>query len=591
MTDRSDQRWNLDDLYTGPSDPAIKDDGRQALLRAAEFRERFRGKVSRLDAEGLAGLLTAYEEILRLVRKPGQYASLRFAVATGDEAAQAELGLAQQLESEVNQELAFFHVELKDLAVRELLDGADAATLAPWRHYLEQQITFAPFTLSEEAERTVARKDLTGKTAWVQLYQQQLAAVMPEVKLAGGPQVLTRAEAMALRSDPDRSTREAATEALAESLRPLRPTLSFIFNTLFDDHRSDTSARGFPDVMRATVLQDDLDPAVVEALIDTVTRHRGVVARWHRVRARALGIADYGTQDLLVPAFGDEPKLSWDEARTWVQEAFDRFGPRAGAWARAYFERGWIDVFPREGKQPGAFCSPSYPPDHPYVLLNFTGRLDDAFTLAHELGHGLHFCESMVQRPVHYWTGMPLAETASVFAEMWLADLLTERRPDPTFRLQLLDRAIGDTVRTGFHQIAYVQWERAAHAARAEGAVPVERFCGLWDEHWGGLFGDAVTRKERDRWGWIAIPHFIFARFYCYSYAFGKFLTLSLYDLWKERGEAFTGPYLDLLAAGGSEAPHTLLSRMGIDVADPAFWARGCQVVERQVDAMEAGLP
>lgn len=585
MTESADIRWDLQELYAGPDDPKLEHDAKEATRLAAAFRERYRGTVATVDAQQLAAILIDYEEILKLVRRPGQFASLRFAVATADEAAQAELGRTQQLESEVNQELAFFHVELKEAPLAALLSDP---RLAPWRHYLEQQVIFAPFTLSEEAERTIARKDLSGKTAWVQLYQQVLGSAMAEVEIDGERRRLTRAEAMAMRSDSSRSVRDAATEALAESLRPHRPVLSFIFNTLFEDHRSDMVERAFPDVMRATVLQDDLQPRVVEALLEGVWQRRSLVERWHRVRSRAMALPDYGTQDIVVPAFGEEPQFTWAEGQEIVLRAFDRFSPETGRAARDVFERRRIDAFPREGKQPGAFCSPSYPPDPPFVMTNYNGRLDDVFTLAHELGHALHFTRSLVQRPVHYWTGMPLAETASVFAEMWLMDMLAAERPDASFRRQLLDRSIGDAVRTGFHQVAYVQWERAAHAARAEGAVPQERFCELWEGSWGALFGDAVVRKERDRWGWIGIPHFIFARFYCYSYAFGKFLTLSLYDLWKEQGADFVARYLDLLSAGGSGAPDALLGQMGIDIGDPAFWDRGCNVVERQIAALEA---
>ncbi len=585
-----DLRWDLHDLYLGPDDPRRAQDRAAALERAQTFSADCRGKLVELDGPGLRDALQRYELILQLVRRLGQYSSLRFSVATDDTTLQAEMGAASEFDAVINQELAFFHVELKAITKDHVTRLVGAEVLAPYQHYLETQQIFAPFTLSEEAERTIARKDVTGKTAWVQLYQQITSAVTCVVEQDGEQKHLTRSEAMALRSHEDRDLREKATEALAASLEPHRSTLSFIFNVLFEDHRSDTVQRGFPDVLRPTVLQDDLDPAIVDALLRTVADHQSIVHRWHAARSQVLGLPDYGSQDLLAAAFGPEPELAWDQGQDLVLRAFDRFSPRVAAVIKEFFDRRWIDVAPRVGKQSGAFCSPSMPPEHPYVMLNYAGRLDDAFTLAHELGHALHFSLSLGQRPVNYWTGMPLAETASVFAEMWLQDLLEEERPDPDFQLLLLDRALGDIVRTGFHQIAYVAWERKAHAARAEGVVAPEAFSALWDAEMSDLFGAAVTRKERDRWGWIAIPHFVFARFYCYSYAFGKFLTLSLYDLWKERGDSFVRDYETMLAAGGSEAPAVLVAKLGIDLTDPGFWARGCRVAESMVERIEAAV-
>ncbi|MEE2829565.1 MAG: M3 family metallopeptidase, partial [Myxococcota bacterium] len=238
-------------------------------------------------------------------------------------------------------------------------------------------------------------------------------------------------------------------------------------------------------------------------------------------------------------------------------------------------------------KRGGAFCSPGTPPDHPWVMVNFAGRTENVFTLAHELGHGLHFQLALEQSPLNYHCGLPLAETASVFAELWLHELLMEQASTDQERVRLLTRQVQSAFGTAFHQVAYVNWELRAHRARAEGVVSPEQLCSMWAEEMQRCWGPEVAMSEGDRWRWITIPHFIFARFYCYSYAFGKLLTLSLHRLWRDRGEDFVQDYIALLSAGGAKAPVDLFAAIGLDLSDPAFWQGGLDVVAGYMDELD----
>jgi oligoendopeptidase F len=442
--------------------------------------------------------------------------------------------------------------------------------------------------MSEDAERIVAMKDATGKHAWNQLYSEVTAGLLFPVEVDGETKKLTRSEANALRQSPDRALRERAVQSLADGHRAHEAVLTFVFNTIFEDHRAESAARGYPDALRFTVLQDDLDPEVVESLLQTTLAWGSIPRRWHALRKARLGLDDYGTEDLLAPAFGAPGTVSWDAAKAMTLDAFARFHPEAHEVARTLFDERRADVYPRPGKRSGAFCSPTLPPEPPFVMLNHADQLSDAMTCAHELGHALHFTLSLEQQPLVYWTGTSLAETASVFAELWLHDVLIERAQTDEERLRLLANQVEDAVGTAFRQVAYVDWERKAHALRAEGVVTAAEYAAIWERSMRWLHGDAVRVRERDGYGWLSVPHFIFARFYCYSYAFGKMLTLALYDLWKERGAAFVDAYLDMLRSGGSRSPRELVARLGVDLADPKFWERGCRVVDSWLDTLGA---
>ena len=588
MTAMPEPTWDLSDLYAGPADPAIEADKAAAIAAADAFGATYRGRIGQLSGRELRAAFEAFEALIRVAGRPRHYASLRYALAADDPAAQAAVASAQAFGADLEARLAFWSVELKAVTGERLAAMEDVASVDPYRHYLEYQQQFAPFTLTEEAEATTSRKDLTGKVAWVNLYTQLSAGLEFQIEVDGEAKTMTRGEVRALMLHDDREVRDRAVDSIANAFEPKREVLGFVFNTLFEDHRLEVAARGYDGPMHYPVLHDDLQRPVVDSLLQTATASFPLVHRYHALRKRVLDLPDYGTQDLRLPAFGQEPAVAWPRASELVLEAFDSFDAEAGTIARRFFDERWLDVFGRKGKTSGAFCSPGLPPSHPWVLLNYADTLDDVFTLAHELGHGLHMVLSCEQTPLNYGSGTPLAETASVFAELWLHERLMKDATDPALRRQLLDRQVRDAVGTAFHQVAYINWERRAHLGRTGGVLSGPDMCRMWTEEMARLLGDGVVQKERDGWRWITIPHFVFARFYCYSYAFGKLLTLALHGLWKERGPEFVTSYRALLAAGGSRAPADLFGELGLDLADPGFWQRGCDVVEGWVDELES---
>ncbi len=231
----------------------------------------------------------------------------------------------------------------------------------------------------------------------------------------------------------------------------------------------------------------------------------------------------------------------------------------------------------------------------PYLLLNFTGNLRDVTTLAHELGHGVHFALAQGQNLFHYNAPLPMAETASVFGEMLLTRNLLDRETERQVKIELLCARLEDIIATTFRQNVLTRFELAAHRRRAEGLLAPEDYGQLWWEENEKLFGDSVEMIDAYRWGWSYIGHFIHARFYCYSYVFGELLVLALYQKYREEGSSFVPKYLDLLAAGGSRPPKELLQPLGIDLADPDFWQKGYDFVRGLLEELKElvgeGLP
>jgi oligoendopeptidase F len=221
-------------------------------------------------------------------------------------------------------------------------------------------------------------------------------------------------------------------------------------------------------------------------------------------------------------------------------------------------------------------------------LLNWTARRRDVLTLAHELGHGVHAYLARPQGVFHQTTPLTLAETASVFGETVTFGRLLGAIDDPQERLALLASNLEDQIATVFRQTAMNRFEDAIHNARRdEGELSVDQIGEHWARTQRAMLGDAVEITDGYRTWWSYIPHFIGTPGYVYAYAYGQLLALSVYARYEEEGPDFVPRYLDLLRAGGSLSPEELGRIVGVDLADPQFWDRGLDIVQRRLEATE----
>lgn len=222
----------------------------------------------------------------------------------------------------------------------------------------------------------------------------------------------------------------------------------------------------------------------------------------------------------------------------------------------------------------------------PWVQLNYNGKAGDVATMAHELGHAVHSQMASEHSLLTFQSTLPLAETASVFAERLLTDRLLREEPDVGVRRDLLVDALNDAYATVTRQAFFVLFERQAHAMIAAGAS-VEELRAVYMDNLRAQFGDAVELSDEFAWEWISIPHIYNVPFYCYAYSFGQLLVLALYQQYKEQGSSFVSKYLRILAHGGSQSPEFILSEAGIDMAAPAFWQGGFDVLREMIDELE----
>jgi oligoendopeptidase F len=582
-------RWNLSHLYDAPAREAIDRDLAASLTDASAFAARYRGRVAQLSASELAEAVDAYEAASKPAARAGAYASLQFAADTQTPAHGALVAHVQEKGTEVRHALRFFELEwiAVDDARAESLLGDPA--LAKRRHYLAAARRYRPHVLSEAEERILDETANQGSRAWSRLFDETVASLRFTPVLAGKPEERGLEETLALLYDERRERREAGAAALTAGLRNNSRVIAFALNTLVASKATEDRLRKYAAMMDERHLANEIEGASVDALMRACERAFPLVQRYYRLKAKLLGIARLADYDRYAPLAGAKRTRSWPEARDIVLRSYRAFSPELANIASRFFAGDWIDAEVRPGKSGGAFCATTLPELHPYVLMNYTGEPRDVMTLAHELGHGVH---SVLAEPcglLEQQAPLTTAETASVFGEMLVFRALMKEESDPRARLGLLCGKLEDAFATVFRQVVLTRFEEKLHAARrSEGELPVERINALWLEANAPMHGDAVALSDDYAWWWLYIGHFVHAPFYCYAYAFGELLVLSLLGRYDAEGAPFIAKYRALLAAGGSETPSVLLARVGLDVTDPKFWDGGIGVIERMVAEAEA---
>jgi oligoendopeptidase F len=549
------------------------------------FADRYRGTVASFDAAALEAALAELATIDNALSRIGSYAGLRRSVDMNDDEARDLEAVVDQGYVAAGNALRFF--ELEWIAVDDDLAAALLAApgIAGDRHHLESLRRYRPHRLSEPEERMLSERAPAAVSAWQNLFEQTVSNVKVPFDGGDGLRDHTTDELLSYVYQPEREVRKGALEALYAALEPLTPILAHCYDSLVADRLVDDRLRSYPGPMSQRNLSNELADPAVEAMIEAIESRYDIAHRWYARKAQLLGLDKLALYDQYAP-LAEGRSFSYEESRALVREAFARFAPAIERVGEAFFEERRVDAEPRQGKRGGAFCASVAQDSQAFILLNYTDRLRDVMTMAHELGHGMHFTLSAArQTPLSFHSGIALAEVPSTFAELVVFDYLMEHESDPATRAALVRGELESGFATVFRQTMMARYELDAYTMRAEGkALTPDRLAELWLARNRRQYGDAVELPDGYRWGWSYIPHFINTRFYTYAYAFAHLASLVLYAEWRREGDAFIPRYLDFLSLGGAASPGDQLAAFGIDLTQASTWHRGLDEMERLLD-------
>ena len=577
-------RWDLSDLFASPTDPVLEARLARALERSKAFEATYKGTVATLEPPDFAAMMRELEENEEEAAKPEVYAYLLHSQNTQDPASGRLLARVREAAAERGSHGVFFTLELAKVSDEHAPKLYAHPESARYKHTVEEARKFRPHQLSEPEERVLTEFSPVGDSAWNRLFEELCAGI--RVELDG--RELALEEALTMLREPDRELRRNASHAITGALSRDIRTRGYIFNVILQEKAIDDRLRHFPTWISSRNLANETSDEAVQALVEAVTGRYDVCVRYYRVKKRLLGVGDLHEWDRYAPVGQATRDLTWEDAKELVLGSFNRFSPRAGALVEDFFQRGWIDAPVVPGKAGGAYCMPVTPRHHPYVMLNFTGKLRDALTLAHELGHGLHDRLASKQHIFDFSPPLTLAETASVFAEALTFDRIMAEEKDSKVRLAMLCNQCEDAFSTVFRQVAFNRYEDACHTVRrTEGELSTEQLGELFNAKLQPMFGDALILTDEYREWWSYIEHFLHTPGYVYAYAFGNLLAMSVYHRYLEKGPDFVEDYLEFLGAGGSTRPDELVRRLGMDITDPGFWDAGLKILDGMVTEVE----
>lgn len=579
-------KWSLEDLFPNFESPELEKTYKDLDEEVTTFEALRPTLKADMDVENFMEMLESSEKSTRLAHRLYSFAGLAFSADTQDQVAQSAQSRVEQFLAEVQNRTLFFDLWWKDLDAETAERFKDVA--GDFRYYLEEIRNFKPHTLSEAEEKILNIKNVTGSSALVTLYSAITNRYVFKLEVDGETKEMTRGELMTYVRGADADLRAAAYQELYRVYAEDGPILGQMYQTRVRDWGNENvNLRSFAEPISARNLGNDIPDEAVDTLLDVCANNADIFQRYFKLKAKHLGVEKLRRYDVYAPVVKSEKTYDFGVAAEMVMNSFATFDPKLATLARRVFDDDHLDSEVRKGKRGGAFCWSVTPEMAPWVLLNYQGKADDVATMAHELGHAIHSMLAGDHNIFTFHASLPLAETASTFAEMMLVDQLLAEETDESVRRDLLFRQVDDSYATIMRQAYFALFERQAHQMVKENAS-VDELAAAYLENLKAQFGDAIEVSDEFKWEWVSIPHIYHTPFYVYAYAFGQLLVLSLYKQFKAEGEAFKPRYLKLLSAGGSEAPEKILTEAGIDIRSAEFWQGGFDVIKDLVTQLEA---
>ncbi|MCE2506013.1 MAG: M3 family oligoendopeptidase [Nitrosopumilaceae archaeon] len=580
--------WDLSELAKNPKSPAFEKQIQELENQAKKF-EKIKSKLDpKMSSKKFMEILNQIEEISEKMSKIGGYASLSYSSDTQSDEATSLMTRMSKLGSDISNKILFF-----DLWWKTQVDEKNAKRLikdaGELSEYLAHKRLIAKYSLSEPEERIINTLDVTGISALVKLYDKITNAFEYQMKIGNKTKKMTREELTNYVRDTNPKIRETAYKTILGKYNENKGVVGEIYQNIVLNWKDEgIDIRGYKTPISMRNIGNDVDDKTIESLLSVCKKNAPVFQKFFVQKAKMLKMKKLRRYDIYAPAAASikEKNYSYNKSVKLVFESLGKFSNTLEDFARKVFNENHIDSSVRQGKRDGAFCSTLTPKITPYVLVNFTGKSRDVFTLAHELGHAVHSQAAQNRSILVQDAPLPLAETASTFSELLLYDNISNKISDDEKKIMLSEK-IDDLYATILRQSFFTIFEVDVHKQIGEGTT-IDEISKTYLQNLKVQFGKSVDISDDFAIEWSCIPHFYHTPFYCYAYSFGNLLALSLFQRYKKEGQDFVPAYIGILAAGGSKKPEKLLAEHGLDIRSPKFWQEGLDYVNEQVKTLSS---
>ena len=573
--------WTLEDLYPSFESQEFKQD--------VEAYKALKGKFESLtledSIEGITQVVKLLEESTVLTGRLYNYIHLTLATDTTHETAtQVEVQLAG-----VSADLQATYAKVSKFLGTIQTDITTDPFLAEYRYYFEEAKKDATHLLSDELEEVLAKMSISGGKAWSQLFDFMWSSAQGEYK----GEVVTLSEIRGKAYDSDAEVRKSAYEAELKMYDAIKEPIAFSLNHIKKEVLTTSQLRGFESPLAHTLEASRMSRETLEALLEAIREYLPNFRKYLRHKAALLGYENgLPFYDLFAPVGNSSRTFTVEESKDYLIENFKTFSADLAEMTEEFFDKHYIDFYPRKGKVGGAFCANLPMIKQSRVLTNFTGSLSDVVTLAHELGHAYHGLHIENHRPLNQDYSMPVAETASTFNENIIMNTAIKEASDEE-KIALIESQLQDTTQIIVDIYSRYLFETAVFENREQSFMFSKDLEEMMLSAQKEAYGDGLDQAYLHPYMWACKPHYYSTglSFYNFPYAFGGLFSKGLYAIYQEQPEGFVEKYQELLRATTVSSVEDTAKVLGVDVSTPEFWKKALAEVAESIEAFIALTP
>jgi len=585
-------KWNLDHIAKNVDDKKIEDSKKQAQEQIKEFVDKWAKDDSYLtDPTQLKKSLDDYSDLLDVKNELGDipyYLYLKIELNSEDKETTAKLKSVEESNNKESNKMMFYVLNLSKIKEKDQKIFLADKNLSSYWQFLKHIFKTAKYNLSEKEEQLFNLLRDPASSNWVDLTSKLISKEEVTIIDEDNKKVkIPVSQVSGYIDSQNKKTRDSAFNAYTKIAQKYSEIAEHEFNSILQTKRVSDDLRKHSRGDASRLISDDIEPAIIDALIQAVSENFSVVQDYYKFKAQLFNKKKLAYNERNLPLEAVNKKIKFEEAFDLVHKTFEQIDPEFASIAQNLLDEGFIDVYPQKGKADGAYCIHNSLHSPIYVLLNYNDRLNDVTTIAHELGHAINNVFMKKNRtPIDHGTPTGVAEVSSTFFEDFVLEELT-KKADKKTQLALLIQKIDDSVSTIFRQISFYKFEQDLHKLHHEKSyVTKDEINALYRKNMHECMGNSVQMPKKADNLWVMVSHFR-RMFYVYSYASGLLISKSMQSKFR-KDKNFVKPLKQFLEAGYSKSTKQIFEDVGIDITQKEFWIQGIDQIKSEIAQAKA---
>ncbi len=590
-TKTSKNNWNFDLLLGAGGEKNLDKIRKKAEEESYKFINKWQNRTDYLEKpEILKETLDEYENWSRYYGSNSTedyYYDMRQAQNVNDPKLKAQANKSTEQADKILNDIRFFTLNLAKISNDKQTSFLKSNILSDYRHFLKTLFQEAKHTLTEGEEKIMTLQGEPARGNWIRMTSGFISREEKDIKIKNKKEKFNYEQLVTLMAHQDKKIRDQASHAFNEILAKYVDVAEAEMNAILKNKKISDELRGYSRPDSARHLHDDIDSQVVDIMLEAVSNKFNISQRFYKLKTKFVKQTKLAYHERNIPVGKSDIEITYPEATSLVQKVLSKIDSEFGDIYQGFCQRGQFNVFPTKNKHGGAFCASGLISHPTYILLNYTNRLNDALTIAHEVGHGINNeLQRKTQNALNFGTPLATAEVASTFMEDFVLEEILQKESSDKAKLSIAIMRLNSDISSIFRQVACYRFEQELHKTfREKGYLSKEEIGKIFQKHMKSYMGPAVIQSPGSENWWVYWSH-IRSFFYVYSYASGLLISKAMQKKVKENPK-FIEKVKQFLSAGSSASPKDIFSKMDIDITDKKFWETGLKEIEQNLAEAE----